>query len=135
MSHTISVLVLLAVAAVRLLRYLRKKAPARAAPKAAQAAPAPEARAAAAVVSPLDPPREINRGLARVAAALAFVLGNAVLWGCLFGLPALAQIPAAVRVAAGVLANFVIIQAARGRAAGAAASREDSAGAGQNPIR
>jgi hypothetical protein len=70
------------------------------------------------------------RGVLAALAVLA--VGNAVVWACLFGVPALDQIPAILRLVAGVLANLFLIRAARDVAARLRTGQPDNT---NNPIR
>lgn len=78
-----------------------------------------------------DPLSGWDFGVLRLAVTVGWVLGYALLWSCLFGLPALQQIPLSARLAAGVLGSVVIVALAR-RILAAAGSVEPS---GQDPIR
>ena len=120
--HRIDRLVMLAVFVVlgiyRLIRYTKAattKGPRPAIPPTAGAA-APVAPAAAP--GAWEPASGSGRSArATLAAALVWALGNAVLWLCLFGLPAFDTVPVVWRLVAGVLVSFYLVVLARGVAA------------------
>lgn len=53
------------------------------------------------------------RVIERVTTVLVFVAGNIVIWGCLFGLPSLDDLPTIWRLVVGVFANFPLIRLAQ----------------------
>jgi hypothetical protein len=124
-------------AALRLIRYLRVgtgKRVERGVP-ASGGMPTPAARPAAESQSPSEPPgAEHNRVVPALAAVLVFVLANALLWACLFGWPALSQLPAIWRLIAGVLANFYLIRFAAGVAASLRQRAQRTSRQGDNPF-
>lgn len=87
---------------------------------------AQDARPAATVnPAPIDPTDPTGAGsiagpggesggkIAKFAAAVVFVAGNAAVWLCLFKLPALEAVPVIWRLVAGILANFYLVRLAR----------------------
>jgi hypothetical protein len=81
----------------------------------------------AGVATPVDPvaapgtwgpvPGSGRSARATLAAVLVWALGNAVLWLCLFGLPAFDSVPVIWRLVGGVLVSFYLVVLARGVAA------------------
>lgn len=53
-----------------------------------------------------------NRLIAKTTAALVFVVGNVMIWGCLFGLTALDEVPTIWRLFLGIFANFPLLRLA-----------------------
>ena len=102
----------------RLIRYTKAattKGPRPAIPPTAGAAPPVDPGAAPGTWGPVsDSGRPLR---ATLAAVLVWALGNAVLWLCLFGLPALESVPVVWRLVAGVLVSFYLVVLARGVAA------------------
>lgn len=99
-------------------------------PPLAKAPPNP----GSAAVSPIEPVRS-GDGLAGYLAAVGiFIAGNLVIWPLLFLVPALADVPPLLRMVAGVLANFFLLQVARSVAARVGNSQRGAADE-NNPIR
>ncbi|MFZ1907077.1 MAG: hypothetical protein WAU56_16960 [Steroidobacteraceae bacterium] len=134
-------LVLLAVfvvlAALRLIRYLKVGAGKRVQMgiPASGGMPTPVTPPAAGSPSPIEPAgAEHSRVVPVLAAVLVFVLASALLWACLFGLPALGGLPTIWRLLAGVLANFYLIRLAARVAASLQQRAERASRQGDNPI-
>jgi hypothetical protein len=124
----------------RLLRYLKvglSKRPSTAVPGSAGvlAQPVETAPPAPATASPIGPSDSGSGGFpAGVAGVLVWLAGNAVIWGCLFLLPPLEQVPVMPRLVVGVLANFYLIYLARTAAARLRRQAGRDRSAGGNPI-
>ncbi len=71
---------------------------------------------------------------ALVAAAALWLAGNVLIWGALFGLPALAGIPELWRLLAGVFANFFLVRLAKAAAAGVRRRANPAAARGDSPF-
>jgi hypothetical protein len=125
-ERTIRLIVVLALFALSFVRLLRKARSAnRPPPQTPPALPLPRQTTPAptATPSPIDPaaPAIANPGLdsdrssplGTFAAAVVFLGGNAAVWLALFELPALEDIPVDWRLAAGVIANLLLIWLAR----------------------
>jgi hypothetical protein len=136
--------IMLGIFALRALGLLKRGAGARSARPTSAATPitraAPPVLVASQETAPYDPltPQATrdplggwDRGVLRLAVTVGWVLGYALLWSCLFGLPALQQIPMSARIAAGAIGSVVIVALARAILS-AAQSVEPS---GQDPIR
>lgn len=102
----------------RLIRYVRAgtaKRPGPAIPPSGGVLPPVKAAVnpGAATSSPIEPVRA-GGGLAGTLAAVGiFIAGNALIWPLLFLVPALEDVPPILRMVAGVLANFFLLQVAR----------------------
>jgi hypothetical protein len=91
---------------------------------------------ASATISPIDVPGSAaGRIVGGLAAALVLVLGNIVIWTCLFGIPQLEEVPPLLRGLAGVLANFYLIHLARAAAARGQRAIGSRTSDDKNPIR
>jgi hypothetical protein len=139
--HRADRLVLLAVfvvlAALRLIRYLKVGAGKRAQTgiPSSGGMPTPAPRPAEESQSPIEPPgAEHNRVVPILAAVLVFVVANALLWACLFGWPALGDLPAIWRLLVGVLANLYLVRLAAGVAARLQQRAARASRPGDNPI-
>lgn len=124
----------------RLIRYTRAaaaKRPGAAVPPSGGPLAPPTKVAAnpgSATSSPIEPLRR-GGGLAGNLAALGiFIAGNLVLWPLLFLVPALETVPPMLRMVAGVLANFFLLQVARTAATRVAGSQRGAANE-NNPIK
>jgi hypothetical protein len=123
----------------RIIRYARAataKRPAPATPPSVGALPPsmqPTATARTATRSPIEPVRT-GGGLTGKLAALGILIGgNLLIWPLLFLLPALEEVPPLLRLMAGVLANFFLLQA--GRSVAARIGGSSGAADDHNPIR
>jgi hypothetical protein len=118
-SRLILLLVVIALSAFRLVRYLKygiAKRPQSAIPgSAGMVLPATPTAPAAAGAQPGGGAgsSRLTGALAALTSAGVWVAGNVVLWSCLFGWPALDEVPAMLRGVAGVFANFYLIHLAR----------------------
>lgn len=113
----------------RLVRYVRLANSRRA------AIPTPT-RPPASSQSPIEPAGRAAGGRAgNLAAVGIFVAGNAVIWPVLFVVPALEDMPTIWRLAAGVLANLVLISVASAAAARMANRSQPGADDDRNPIK
>jgi hypothetical protein len=75
------------------------------------------------------------RVIERTTAGLVFVIGNVLLWGCLFGLTALDEVPTILRLVIGVFVNFPLIRLAQAIGASIAKRVKPDPGAeGSNPF-
>jgi len=88
--------------------------------------------------SPIKDPAKssaLSRVIERMTTVLVFVAGNILIWGCLFGLPSLGELPAIWRLVVGVFANFALIRLARaiGTSVAKRVGRSPSA-EGNNPL-
>jgi len=88
--------------------------------------------------SPIKDPAKssaLSRVIERMTTVLVFVAGNILIWGCLFGLPSLDELPAIWRLVVGVFANFALIRLARaiGTSVAKRVGRSPSA-EGNNPL-
>jgi len=157
-SRLIMLLLVLALSVVRLVRYLRTTTSRRSSPAipsttgamgpaspspASSVSPASPAAAvecaaasAPAPISPIDVPGSTaGRFVGGLAAALVLIVGNVVIWSCLFGIPPLEEVPPLLRGLAGVLANFYLIHLARAAAARGQRVIGSRTGEDKNPIR
>jgi len=86
-------------------------------------------------VDPLAGPGADPARLPAVAAAVAvWLAGNILVWGALFGLPALADVPEPWRLMAGVFANFFLLRLAKAAAAGVRRRVNPAAARGDSPF-
>jgi hypothetical protein len=138
-SRLIGLVFVVAWTIFRLVRYLRagaSKRPSPAVPGAAAmiaqapAAPPPVATPA----SPIEPLAAGSGVLAALVAVLVLLVGNAVVWACLFLLPPLAAVPVMLRLVSGVFANLYLLYLARGAAARVRRQSDRGPPAGGNPI-
>ncbi|HYM29555.1 MAG TPA: hypothetical protein VET66_15500 [Steroidobacteraceae bacterium] len=98
-------------------------------PDTAAVAPSPPA------VDPLAGPGADPARLPAAAAAVAvWLAGNVLVWGALFGLPALAEVAELWRVLAGVLANLFLLQLAKAAAAAVRRRANPTAARGGSPF-
>jgi hypothetical protein len=87
-------------------------------------------------MSPIDVPGSAaGRLIGGLAAALVLILGNVLIWTCLFGIPQLEEVPPLLRGLAGVLANFYLIHLARAAAARGQRVIGSRTSEDKNPIR
>jgi hypothetical protein len=90
---------------------------------------------AAPTLDPLAGPGADPARLPAVAAGAAvWLAGNVLIWGALFGLPALADIPELWRLMAGVFANFFLVRLAQAAAAGVRRRANPAAARGDSPF-
>ena len=94
------------------------------------AAPVPMTVAA----SPIESAPAGSNFVAGLAAVLVWLIGNAVVWGCLFLLPQLEVVPVIPRLVAGVLATFWFLYLARGAAARIRRQAAENRSSGGDPI-
>lgn len=86
-------------------------------------------------VDPLAGPGADPARLPAVAAAAAlWLVGNVLVWGALFGLPALADVPELWRLMAGVFANFFLLRLAKAAAAAVRRRANPAAARGDSPF-
>ena len=71
---------------------------------------------------------------ATAAAAAVWLAGNVLIWGALFGLPALADVSELWRLVAGVFANFFLVRLAQAAAAGVRRRANPAAARGDSPF-
>jgi hypothetical protein len=110
--------------------------------------PLPGIPATGGILAPIDPTAPTGSGsivgpggesggnaaLARFAAAVVFLAGNAALWLCLFRLPSLEAVPVIWRLVAGILVNFYLLGLARAVGVRLRGRGRDPALTGGNPF-
>lgn len=99
-------------------------------PEPAAGAVAPSSPASDPLAGPDADPARLPATAAAVAVWLA---GNILVWGALFGLPQLTDVPELWRLMAGVFANFFLVQLAKAAAAGVR-RRANPAATGGSPF-
>ncbi len=138
-SRLIGLVFVVAWTIFRLVRYLKAGAsgrPSPAVPASAgmipQTAEPPSTLATPA--SPIEPASAGSGFVGALLAVLVLLVGNAVVWTCLFLLPQLDALPVMPRLVAGVLANFYLLYLARGAAAWIRRRSDRGPPEGGNPI-
>jgi hypothetical protein len=153
-SRLIMLFLVVVLSVVRLVRYMRtatNRRPSTAIPgttgamgpaspssvsPAAAVESAPGSAPVPATMSPIEVPGSAaGRLIGGLAAALVLILGNVVIWTCLFGIPQLEEVPPLLRGLAGVLANFYLIHLARAAAARGQRVIGSRTSEDENPIR
>lgn len=132
--HTVRFIILALVIAVSVLRAIRRGTANR--PRSDSSGRDARAPGPTTTQSPIEPPASTGTALAAALAATGvFVAGNVLIWGVLFALPALGNVPTNWRLVAGVVANLVLIALARSVAARIRTGTQTSAADDNNPIK